>query len=808
MQLFLFHVIEVVKKGVQLICLSADGAVHILDKPYMPYFYAVNMPVAFRRDIKHSTVEASAQTKPYIGYVDTDHKVIKIRSHTRRMITWLGTHENNVPIARQFSEESGLNPSCWFDLDTMKKIDDQDTIPDFLLCSFDIECYSSTGAFPSADIESNAVVMICLSFQRFSGKGCIHSHVLSLDAASYTNSETTVEQCKTEEELIQRFACVVRQYDPDVLIGYNIDNFDMNYMHRRVQDKEMFYKTLSRTSQPARFSVINTTSVQQGAFCTRRFIIPGRTTIDLLPQAKAYNSTLKYDKKLADLKLDTVGKQVLGSSKTGFTVQEIFKAHETKCPVANQQLVEYNIQDCVLVLQLQTALQCILQLLSLSQISWTSIDDVVHRGQSCRVMNIVSKYAHDAGFYINSPRVKRKWSEIDTVINVKKKKYQGAHCFEPIVDIHTDYILGLDFASLYPSVIRRYNIDPSTLVLAPTDHAQTKRLLTDTDDTFATFVTGTKQAPIPLLLEELGKSRSAVKKQMGKATGQALVILNQRQLAIKVTMNSVYGFLGMTTGPIGRQELAAAVTAYGRDLVRGTAKYILTTYPGAVIVGGDTDSVYCTLPIEKTVAASFTEGHKITAAIEELFGSPISLEMEKVYTPMLYLKKKMYAAIMYTHPIDKGNLDVKGIALARGDSSSLTKRLQLNSINIIMKNPTSAWESIRNLVCTSIATIKDQDKSLLIKSKKLGTNYKHEERQIQINVINKMKARGQAVPNVGERVYYLVEQGEGGVAKRADHPDYVTDIDYQYYIDSQVLKPMKRILYILCKDWKAQVLQQ
>ena len=69
-----------------------------------------------------------------------------------------------------------------------------------------------------------------------------------------------------------------------------------------------------------------------------------------------------------------------------------------------------------------------------------------------------------------------------------------------------------------------------------------------------------------------------------------------------------------------------------------------------------------------------------------------------------------------------------------------------------------------------------------------------------------MKARGQPTPSVGERVYYLVGVGEGGISKRADHPDYITEIDYQYYIDSQIFKPMKGILNILCKDWKLQVM--
>ena len=60
MQLFLFQILEVKNYGVKLVCLAADGTVHFIDKPYTPYFYAVNMPVRYRRDIKKCTVETSA----------------------------------------------------------------------------------------------------------------------------------------------------------------------------------------------------------------------------------------------------------------------------------------------------------------------------------------------------------------------------------------------------------------------------------------------------------------------------------------------------------------------------------------------------------------------------------------------------------------------------------------------------------------------------------------------------------------------------------------------------------------------------
>ena len=166
-------------------------------------------------------------------------------------------------------------------------------MPNLLVCAFDIECYSFDGSFSDATRSTDLITMICLSFQRLSNQDEVQSHVLTLDCASYTKPGVVVEQCASEEELLQRFACVVAERDPDILTGYNIDKFDMNYMHIRLQDKKTFYAKLSRTNIPAAFSSRTSTSAQKGSNSTARFIVPGRSTIDMLPKAIDYNSTLK-----------------------------------------------------------------------------------------------------------------------------------------------------------------------------------------------------------------------------------------------------------------------------------------------------------------------------------------------------------------------------------------------------------------------------------------------------------------------------------------------------------------------------------
>ena len=238
MPLFLLHVCETKNIGIRLTCIDECNNIRIIDKEYTPYFYAVDLPKRYYNDIRGSVIETSIQKKPYIGFCEKDQNVVKVRTHKRSMMTWIQIYETNTPIERQWCEEFKIFPSTWFNEDTMTKVQ-QDIVPNILLCSFDIECYSSTGLFPTALNTTDCITMICISFQRIHG-GDIISIVLTLDSESSSAPNEIVEQCSSEEILLQRFAEVIREYDPDVLMGYNIDIFYARYIHDRLIDKPTF----------------------------------------------------------------------------------------------------------------------------------------------------------------------------------------------------------------------------------------------------------------------------------------------------------------------------------------------------------------------------------------------------------------------------------------------------------------------------------------------------------------------------------------------------------------------------------------
>ena len=821
MMLYLLTIQEIKNFGVLITAITESGEVREIRQEYTPWMVTVGLPKRYYKDSRKATVEATNLKRPFVGFCEGEQDVVKFRTHQRDVSTWRRyAHEVETPLVRQFCEERKLYPG-WFDSESMQSVHSKTVPPNVLVASYDAECYSKSRDFPDASKESDCVTMIATSFQRLLG-GPIKRHVVSLDAEASTSATLVVEQCNDEESMLQRFAEVINEHNPDFVIGYNTDGFDNGYINTRVKDKARFYKSLSRYPGISASYRCNTiTNNQSGSMQRGRLYIPGRVCLDLLPHVRDHNKTLKFDRRYPSCKLDDVCKQELNAQKTGFSYEEIFAAHETKDPVANGKLVEYNVQDCDLVLALETKLQIILGLLQLSEISLTPVQDVVYRGVTCRVMNMFSQKAHAAGYYLNHQQINdtkefkdftnyHKRKRDDEEQDNDKSKFQGAHCFPVVAAVHTDNVLGVDYAALYPSIIRRYNICPTLLVLSQTTRPSTRRQLSDNKNEFATFVISEAEAPVPQLLTELTNARRDVKRQMKNAKNQTeYVVLNKRQLAIKIMSNSCYGFMGSSnSGGLGHPELAAAVTAYGRDLIRGVANYIIETYPGAKIVGGDTDSVYFTLPQDgNELVKSFKIGEDICTAIGKKFGAPIELEMEKVYKPMCYVAKKTYAAIMYESPDTEGKIDVKGMALVKGDSSPLTSALQLDIIKVIMQTQLNAWPTVEALVKSAIASIKTIDKSVLVKSVKLGSNYKNPDTVTSVQVAKKMKARGQQEPQPGELVPFLVSKtASKRVSDRADHPDHVLHLDYTYYIDRQIIKPLTRILDVLKGNWRESII--
>ena len=259
-------------------------------------------------------------------------------------------------------------------------------------------------------------------------------------------------------------------------------------------------------------------------------------------------------------------------------------------------------------------------------------------------------------------------------------QYEGATVIEPLRGFYDEPVTTLDFSSLYPSIMMAHNLCYSTL-LAPQNASKL-----DSDDYIRTpsgalFVKETvRKGVLPVILEELLAARKRAKADLKREKDPfKRAVLDGRQLALKISANSVYGFTGATVGKLPCLEISGSVTAFGRLMIEQTKTLVEEKYTvangydhDAVVIYGDTDSVMIKFG-QDDVGASMDLGREAADYVNTHFIRPINLEFEKVYFPYLLINKKRYAGMYWTKPETYDKMDAKGIETVRRDNSPLVK---------------------------------------------------------------------------------------------------------------------------------------
>ena len=158
-----------------------------------------------------------------------------------------------------------------------------------------------------------------------------------------------------------------------------------------------------------------------------------------------------------------------------------------------------------------------------------------------------------------------------------------------------------------------------------------------------------------------------------------LQVLDGRQLALKISANSVYGFTGAQVGKLPCLEISQSVTAFGRKMIEFTKNEVEQRYTvdngyqfNAEVIYGDTDSVMVKFGVA-TVLEAMKLGQEAADFVPEKFVKPIKLEFEKLYHPYLLINKKRYAGLYFTRPEKHDKMDCKGIETVRRDNCPLVR---------------------------------------------------------------------------------------------------------------------------------------
>lgn len=672
------------------------------------------------------------------------------------------------------------------------RLQPDDFLPQLQAMSVDIETRAPTSEIYSiaASGDSGDVVFMLdkyLSTASDSAKADGLQRELNLDYRNETVSYSLV-YCKTETEVLQRFFSWVREHDPDILIGWNIVNFDLAVIHKRCNELKVKFdlargREQATVLQPSR----NASGNQSGQRVAR---IPGRAVLDGVDLLRAGFWSFE------SFALDNVARQLLGTRKliTGDIdkVAEINRQFRDDKPA----LADYNLLDCILVRDIFNFADLMPFAQQRAAMTGLAID---------RMGGSVAAFDH---LYL--PRLHRNgYVARDTMGRDSGGASPGGYVMDSVPGLYEN-VLVLDFKSLYPSIIRTFLIDPLGLTLGSmaqpgSDKLGTDQEKQDSDD----FIDGFEDARfsrsqhiLPELIEDLWARRDEAKQNNDRALSQA----------IKIIMNSFYGVLGASGCRFHKQQLASSITRRGHEIITRSRDFIEAR--GHSVIYGDTDSLFVLLgegvDVDKADAVGEELMHALndwwqqTLTTEYRLESALEVEFETHYLKFLMPtvrgmttgSKKRYAGMVRKNDksadedgeVSEMTLVFKGLEAVRTDWTPLARNFQRELYRrIFMQEPFEDY--VRQ---TAGALLDGKLDEQLIYRKRLRRRLADYQRNVPPHV---QAARKQA--KAGHWVSYVITRN-GPEPTDALH----SQPDYEHYLEKQLAPAADGILHFLDTSFK------
>ena len=761
--------------------------------------------------LKRTLPDESMKYKVYESNLDP---VLRLMHRTNIQSTgWMDTGNTCV---RSHLAHVNIDLFC-NDWKTLKPVDIPETAP-FVVASVDIECNSSTGKFPDADVKDDACFQIAVSLIQYGSDVPYDKTCFCYKKTDSNLDGCTIKSYDTEREMLMAFKEYLMEKDIDIITGWNIFGFDLEYiMKRAVMTKcdQTFYEMSKLKNHSCELVYKKLSSSALGDNALKILPMPGRFIFDLFHE-------VKKGYKLDSYKLDNVSKLYLGDNKIDMPPKEMFARFVEEDPVKLREVAEYCVKDTLLPHRLLSKLSILVNLLEMAKATWVPLCYLVERGQQIKVFSLLTKKAREMGFMI--PTIS--WGQYSA------DGYEGATVLDAQKGAYYTPITALDFEGLYPSIMMAHNLCYSSMVM----DSKYENIPGITYETFG-FYKFAQDVPslLPSILLELKQFRKQAKKDMAQSTGALKEMYNGKQLAYKVSMNSVYGFTGASKGMLPCVQIASTVTLKGRSMIDETKAYVEKNFPGAKVRYGDTDSVMIEFDVgnrtgKEAIEYSWEIGERAAQECTKLFKAPNNLELEKVYCPYFLYSKKRYAAKLWTKGKD-GNMnmdyiDVKGLQLVRRDNTPHMREVCKELLDVVLESSDTGPPKELALQRAIELIEGDVPNEKLILSQGLSDSYKAKGFTVSINspditdinqahvqVVRKMRERQPgSEPQSGDRVpYILIDTGDpkAKAFEKSEDPKYAKDnnlkVDYNYYFINKFLNPVCDLIEPLFEDPKEEI---
>ena len=460
-----------------------------------------------------------------------------------------------------------------------------------------------------------------------------------------------------EAGVLRSFLAHVATTDPDILVGWNVVDFDLSYLQRKAAELKVPL-SLGRGGERAR--VLPGRTPQQPTVA----VVPGRVVLDGIATLRSATHTFE------SFRLQDVAQSLLGKGKkiehSGDPVAEIQRLYLEDKPA----LAEYNLQDCRLVLEIFEAADLVG--FALERQALTGLPMNRQGGSVAAFDNLYLPRLHRSGYV--APEVG------DSGPGVRSP---GGYVMNSVPGLY-DNVLVLDFKSLYPSIIRTFAIDPLGMAVPGEDPIPG----------FDEAAFAREGHILPGLIEALWSARDEAKRRKDLARSQA----------VKILMNSFYGVLGSSGCRFFSTKLASSITLRGHEILLESRRFIESR--GLKVIYGDTDSLFVHAGGDQADCRDLGESlardlnTHWTERLSRDFKLPSRLEVEFETHYLRFLMPTMRGSEKgskkrYAGTVRRGSeLDVviKGLEAARSDWTPLARRLQRELLmRVFTGEPWRAW---------------------------------------------------------------------------------------------------------------------
>ena len=449
-----------------------------------------------------------------------------------------------------------------------------------------------------------------------------------------------------EEDMLEEFKQIILDEDPDVLTGWNFIDFDLNFLKNKFKEHKIPFM-LGRINQPCKIKI------ESNFFRDSKADFPGRIVLDGIQLLRmSFVDLDSYKLEDAAQTILKEGKLISYTEGKGEEIDRLFKEDKNK-------LKKYNLNDARLVTEILKKTKIIEMTIERSILTGMPMDRV-----NASIASLDSLYLRELK--------KRKYVAPSGHFRSKEEGITGGYVMDSKSGIY-DFLLVLDFKSLYPSLMRTFNIDPLSYV----EDCKGKDLIKAPNG--ACFKN--QDGIMGELVETLLKSRDKAKKNKNEL----------QRYAIKILLNSFFGVLANPNCRFFSLDIANAITHFGQKVIKLTAEKV--EGEGYKVIYSDTDSVFV-VSNAKSLKEAEEIGNKLNNFLNKFFNeyvkkeykreNKLEMEYEKCFVRFLMPRvrgsqtgaKKRYAGLN-----SKDKIEVTGMEAVRGDWTELAKKFQMELLD-------------------------------------------------------------------------------------------------------------------------------